>query len=74
MNEEIPTYYCRKIKSQVMAEKPYDITGRIFVQCKYFSYGLDNLCFKDFPETKKCLIIKLAVQRETREKKAKLVN
>jgi hypothetical protein len=67
MDDEIPTKYCRRIQSQVYAEKAEDITGRVFIICKYYNSGP---CIKD-STSRKCLV-KLAVQREAREK-SKLV-
>jgi len=71
MFEEVPTKYCRRIQSQVMAEKSYDITRRVIVSCQYYTH-LDSgtnksPCIKDSPKFRKCLV-KLAVQRETKVK------
>ena len=63
MSEEIPTKYCRRIQSQVYAEKADDITGGVFIICKYYNSGP---CIKD-STNKKCLV-KLAVQREEKSK------
>ena len=61
-------YLCKRIQSQVEAEKAYDLTGKIFVGCKYYT-GDRNPCNKDFPRFKKCLVVKL-VQKEEKNKLA----
>ncbi len=68
MPEEINTYYCRRIKSEVYGEKMEDISRRIIVHCKFYTdYTNANnklTCLLDMLNKKKCLV-KLAVQRET---------
>ncbi len=65
--EDTPPYYCRRIKSNVMAEPIDDVTGRIVVGCQHYTGTNKYPCIKDSPRFKKCLV-KLAVQRETKEK------
>ena len=67
MPEEIPTKYCRRIKSNVFAEKSEDMTERIYVQCKYYDSWQGDCIFPthflvDYSR-KKCLV-KLTVERE----------
>lgn len=68
MLEEINTYYCRRIKSEVYGEKMEDISGRIIVHCKFYTdYTNANnkhTCLLDMSNHRKCLV-KLAVRRET---------
>ena len=65
--EEIPTYYCKRIKSNVAAERAEDVTGKVYVQCKEYTGTNNNPCNKDFPKFRKCLV-KLMVQREVEAK------
>jgi len=72
LTDEMPTKYCKRIKSQVHAEKSEDITGKVYVQCKHYTGEGRNPCnheigVKPFPNFKKCLV-KLAVQREEKSK------
>jgi hypothetical protein len=71
MAEEIPSYYCIRIKSQVMAESMNNISSRIAVGCQYYTNwdGRTNKypCNRDYPKFRKCLV-RLAVQKETKEK------
>lgn len=50
-----------------MAEPIDDVTGRIVVGCQHYTGTNKYPCIKDSPRFKKCLV-KLAVQRETKEK------
>ncbi|MCX6746513.1 MAG: hypothetical protein NTU63_00055 [Candidatus Pacearchaeota archaeon] len=70
------TYYCRRIKSQVVADKIEDLTGRIFVQCKYDENNKKNSCLyfnSSYPDNlypRRCLV-KLTIQKETRKRLVK---
>lgn len=58
-------YFCKRIQSQVEAEKAYDLTGKIVVGCKYYTGGDRNPCNKDFQRKfKKCLVTKLVIKEE----------
>lgn len=60
-------YYCRRIQSQVKAEKINDVKGRITVACQYYTRSEKGAnkypCIKNFPNFRRCLV-KLVVQRE----------
>lgn len=72
--DDMKTYYCRRIGKQVIAERMHDLTGRIFVQCKYDDDSKKNSClysdssfYWDNVSPKRCLV-RLAVQREEKKK------
>jgi hypothetical protein len=64
-------YFCRKINCQVTAEKSYDITGRVFVGCEFYTFPntgqFEFPCKKDYPRFKKCRPVGLEL-KETLEK------
>lgn len=67
MSDEIPVHYCRRLQSLVIAEPINDVSGGVFVGCKYYSgwdFGMNKYpCFKHLPNNKRCLV-KLAVIKE----------
>jgi hypothetical protein len=68
MLEEIKTYYCRRIRSEVCGEKMEDISQRIIVHCKFYNYMNENSklpCLLDTLNHKKCLV-KLAIRKEAK--------
>lgn len=38
MPDEMPEYYCRRIKGNVVAERAGDITGKIIVACPHYTF------------------------------------
>lgn len=75
-DEKMPEYYCKRLKSNVVAERTEDIAKKIVVACPHYTFFYTqfngeskNPCNKDSPKFKKCLV-KLAVQREEKSKLA----
>jgi len=72
--DDLKTYYCRRIRSQVVAEKMDYLTGRVVVQCKYDNDKQRNSCLyfsSSYPDNlypRRCLV-KLAMTREEKRKK-----
>lgn len=62
----MPTYYCKRIQSQVGAESSEHASGKVYVSCKHYTPGR-NPCIRDFPNFKRCLV-KIIVQKETKGK------
>jgi hypothetical protein len=60
MRDEIKTYYCKKVKRQIAAER-IDESGLIMVCCKYYN---SNPIKKYSCDIKGRCLVKLAVQRE----------
>jgi len=66
MEDEIPTRYCKRVKGNVYVESAEDVTGKLYVQCKFYDPN-PNQCVAYPLINKKCLL-QLAIQREEREK------
>jgi hypothetical protein len=62
MLSDLPLYYCKRIKKSVVAEKPGDITERVYVQCKFYDLNRAR-CETNSMRKKKCLV-NLTVKEE----------